>query len=183
MTANLPVHGPAWWPALLETPRLTLRPVTAGDLPSIERLWRDERVRRFLGGPVTEDKVRIRRRRLPGTPGAFAVESRTSGEVLGLVTVEPGSPRDGTEVSYTLLPEWWGRGLGREAVAAAVDWARGLPGGNQVVAVTQSANTASRRLLEAVGLAADSEVVEYGRPQTIYRTVRPDRRVREESSA
>ncbi|MFF3334106.1 hypothetical protein ACFYWX_31905 [Streptomyces sp. NPDC002888] len=47
-----------------------------------------------------------------------------------MVTVEPGSSRGGTEVSYTLLPKWWGRGLGREVVAAAAEWARALPRDN-----------------------------------------------------
>ncbi|MGX4689185.1 GNAT family N-acetyltransferase [Streptomyces sp. JNUCC 63] len=173
MTSNSSAQGPAWWPALLETPRLTLGPVTAEDLPFTERLWRDERVRRFLGGPVTEDKIAVRRRRLPGTPGAFAVKDRPTAQLVGMVTIEPDSPRGGAEVSYTFLPEWWGRGLGREAVAAAVEWARDLPGGNPVVAVTQSANTGSRRLLEAIGMTAGAEVVEYGEPQTVYRLLSP----------
>ncbi|MFB7736014.1 GNAT family N-acetyltransferase [Streptomyces sp. NPDC056112] len=85
----------------------------------------------------------------------------------------PDSPRGGTEVSYTFLSEWWERGLGREAVAAAVEWARDPPGGNPVVAVTQSANTGSRRLLEAIGMVAGAEVVEYGEPQTVYRLLSP----------
>ncbi|RNG34570.1 N-acetyltransferase [Streptomyces botrytidirepellens] len=170
VTSNPAVQAPPWWPARLETARLTMRPVAADDLPSIERLWRDERVRQFLGGPVPEEKIALRRHHLPGVPGAFATEDHATGACIGLVTVEPGSPRGGPEVSYTFLPEWWGRGLAREAVAAAVQWARELPGGNPVVAVTQSANTSSRRLLEAIGLSADYEMVEYGEPQTVYVT-------------
>jgi RimJ/RimL family protein N-acetyltransferase len=143
--------------------------VTAADLPAIERLWRDERVRRYLGGPVSEDKIAIRRRRLPGTPGAFTVERRTTSAAVGLVTVEPCSPRGGTEISYTLLPDAWGGGLGREAVAEVIRWARNLPGARSLVAVTQSANAASRSLLEAVGMLPGDELVEYGQRQTIYR--------------
>jgi RimJ/RimL family protein N-acetyltransferase len=169
MNPNTPGGEPSWWPAALRTPRLTLRPVTAADLPVIERLWRDERVRRYLGGPVSEDRIAIRRRRLPGTPGAFAVEQRATSAVVGLVTVEPCSYRGGTEVSYTLLPDAWGRGLGREAVAEVIRWARSLPGAQSVVAVTQSANVSSRSLLEAVGMQPGDELVEYGERQTVYR--------------
>lgn len=161
--------SPDWWPAVLDTPRLLLRPVTAADLPSIERLWRDERARRYLGGPVSEDRIAIRRSRLPGTPGAFAVEQRATSAVVGLITAEPHSPRGGTEVSYTLLPEVWGHGLGREAVGEVIRWARGLPGTWSVVAVTQSANVSSRSLLEAVGMLPGDELVEYGKRQTVYR--------------
>jgi len=173
VTSNSTVQAPAWWPAHLETARLTLRPVAAGDLPSIERLWRDERVRRYLGGPVSEEKIALRRDRLPGMPGAFAAEHRTTRAFIGLVTVELGSPRGATEISYTLLPQWWGRGLGREAVAATVEWTRKLPDEFPVVAVTQSANTGSRRLLEAIDQSAHGEVVEYGEPQTVYCDLAP----------
>ncbi|MEV6962102.1 GNAT family N-acetyltransferase [Streptomyces sp. NPDC051207] len=169
MRSHPPAGEPPWWPAALNTPRLLLRPVTAADLPAIERLWRDERVRRHLGGPVSEDRIAIRRRRLPGTPGAFAVEQRATSAVVGLVTVEPFSYRGGTEVSYTLLPDAWGCGLGREAVAEVIRWARSLPDAQPMVAVTQSANTASRSLLEAVGMRPGDELVEYGERQTVYR--------------
>ncbi|MEU5363901.1 GNAT family N-acetyltransferase [Streptomyces sp. NPDC005925] len=169
MTSHPRAGAPSWWPAALDTPRLLLRPVAAADLPSIERLWRDERARLFLGGPVSEDRIAIRRSRLPGTPGAFAVELRETSAVVGLVTVEPGSPRGGTEVSYTLLPEVWGCGLGREAVAEVIRWARGLPGAQAVVAVTQNANVSSRSLLEAVGMLPGDELVEYGQRRTVYR--------------
>jgi RimJ/RimL family protein N-acetyltransferase len=118
---------------------------------------------------VSENRIAIRRSRLPGTPGAFAVEQRATSAVVGLVTVEPGSPRGGTEVSYTLLPEVWGRGLGREAVAEVIRWARDLPGTQSMAAVTQSANVSSRSLLEAVGVLPGDELVEYGKRQTIHR--------------
>lgn len=50
---------------------------------------------------------------------------RTDGPVIGGVQLESDPRRDGrTEVSYQLLPEHWGFGYGREAVAAAVGWAR-----------------------------------------------------------
>ncbi|WP_432093241.1 GNAT family N-acetyltransferase [Streptomyces sp. bgisy100] len=160
----------SWWPVTLRTPRLTLRPVIAEDLPPIERLWRDEDVRRYLGGPVDESKIVTRRARLAGTPGVFTIAGRGAEEVLGLVTIDPWSAREGTEVSYLLLPEHWGRGVGREAVGAAVDWAlRSVPGTAQVVAVTQAANRMSRRLLEGIGMQLVDRIVEYGEQQTVYR--------------
>ena len=171
MTFNSAAQQPSLWPVLLETPRLVLRPVTADDLPAIERLWRDERVRRFLGGPVAEEQIVVRRRGLANMPGAFAVPERETGTVLGLVTIDTGSPRGATEVSYTLLTEHRGRGAGREAVAAAMEWVDGLPGTDRgLIAVTQAANTASRRLLEAVGMRWSGEVMEYGELQAVYTT-------------
>lgn len=50
-----------------------------------------------------------------------AVVRAADGVLLGIVTVEPGA-RDGeTELSYQFLPEHWGHGYAREAVAAVLD--------------------------------------------------------------
>ncbi|GED88587.1 hypothetical protein TNCT6_56720 [Streptomyces sp. 6-11-2] len=134
MASNSSARGPAWWPALLETPRLTLGPVTAEDLPSIERLWRDERVRRFLGGPVTEDKIAVRHRRLPGTPGAFAVKDRPKAQLVGMVTIGRTRPEvarrsrtrsyrsggSGAWAEKLSLPRWNGLAIHR----AGIQWWR-----------------------------------------------------------
>ncbi|MEU2874127.1 GNAT family N-acetyltransferase [Streptomyces olivoreticuli] len=99
----------------MRTARLFLRPVAAEDLPAVERLWRDERVRMYPGGPVADEKITVRSQRLPGTPGAFAVTGQDTGTVAGMVTTDPRSSRGATEVSNTLPPEHWGRsgGIGK----------------------------------------------------------------------
>ncbi|MER7956327.1 GNAT family N-acetyltransferase [Streptomyces sp. NPDC096030] len=152
---------------VLSTERLLLRPVRAADVPAVTRLWTDPDVRRHLGGPVTEQVVRIRQRRVVGAPGVHAVVRAADGLLLGLVTVEPGA-RDGeTEISYQFLPEHWGHGYAREAVAAVLDATlRDKP---SVVALTQEANHPSRRLLEAVGMTHASSFVEHDAHQVLYR--------------
>ncbi|MFF5933914.1 GNAT family N-acetyltransferase [Streptomyces sp. NPDC012508] len=151
----------------LTTARLLLRPVRTADVPAVTRLWTDPEVRRHLGGPVTEQVVRIRQRRVVGAAGVHAVVRAADGVLLGLVTVEPGA-RDGeTEISYQFLPEHWGHGYAREAVAAVLDATlRDTP---SVVALTQEANHASRRLLEAVGMTHASSFIEHDAHQVLYR--------------
>ncbi|WP_395358801.1 GNAT family N-acetyltransferase [Streptomyces sp. YH02] len=162
-----PASAPAPGTAPLTTERLRLRPVRAADVPAITRLWTDAEVRRHLGGPVAEQVVRIRQRRVVGAPGVYAVVRAVDEVLLGLVTVEPGA-RDGeTEVSYQFLPEHWGHGYAREAVAAVVEAT--LLDTPTVVALTQEANRRSRRLLEAVGMTHVSSFVEYDAHQVLYR--------------
>ncbi|MEU8759016.1 GNAT family N-acetyltransferase [Streptomyces sp. NPDC048659] len=154
----------------LRTERLVLRPVRSRDLPAVTRLWTDPEVRRHLGGPVIDSVVRIRQRRIVGAPGFHAVERTSDGVVLGLVTVERSGRGGEAEVSYQFLPEHWGRGYAREAVAAAVE--RALADTPTVVAVTQEANTPSRRLLEAVGMTHADSYVEWEAHQVLYRVRR-----------
>ncbi|MFI8520607.1 GNAT family N-acetyltransferase [Streptomyces sp. NPDC085481] len=151
----------------LFTERLVLRPVRTRDIPAVTRLWTDPEVRLHLGGPVTDSVVRIRQRRIVGAPGFHAVERAADGVVLGLVTVEREGRNGETEVSYQFLPEHWGHGYAREAVAAAVD--RALEDTPSVVAVTQEANDRSRRLLDAVGLTHAESFVEWDANQVLYR--------------
>ncbi|MFD7442853.1 GNAT family N-acetyltransferase [Streptomyces sp. NPDC059909] len=170
---SAPVSAPvsAWWPTTLCTERLVLRPAGEQDLRVAEVLWRDERVRAYMGGPVSEDRIRMRRAYLPGAVGVFAVALRETGAMIGLVTIDPRSSRGATEVSYQLLPESWGLGLGREAVGAAVGWALdSVPGTARIVAVTRAANRASCRLLESIGMRCTDELVEYGERQALYLT-------------
>jgi len=157
--------APATAPVVTE--RLVLRPVSAGDIPAVTRLWTDPEVRRHLGGPVLDSVIRIRQRRIVGAPGFHAVERTADGTVLGLVTLEEAGRGGETEVSYQFLPEHWGQGYAREAVAAAVD--RALMRTPTVVAVTQEANVRSRRLLEAVGMAHAESFVEWDAHQVLYR--------------
>lgn len=161
------------WPVTLTTARLVLRPIEAGDVPAMTRLWTDEDVRRHLGGPVDKETLRVREEHCVGARGAFSVTLRTAGAVIGGVQLEPDSRRAGrTEVSYQLLPEHWGFGYGREAVAVAVAWVReattSSAGSEEVVAVTQEANARSRRLLESIGMEQTETFVEWGAAQVLY---------------
>ncbi|WP_309143030.1 GNAT family N-acetyltransferase [Streptomyces aureoverticillatus] len=177
MTAQQPAPPPTSpartaidWPVSLATPRLTLRPVAEPDVPDVVRLWTDPEVRRHLGGPVAEDVVRARRSHCVGARGVFSVVRTADGAVLGLAVAAPDA-RDGrTEVSYQFLPEHWGKGYAREAVAAVVDWAGSgvRSSASGVVAVTQAANRRSRRLLEGLGATVADTFVEWGEPQVLY---------------
>ncbi|WP_406858979.1 GNAT family N-acetyltransferase [Streptomyces sp. HUAS MG47] len=163
-----PSAPPLPWPAVLTTERQILRPVERADVPAVTRLWTDPEVRRHLGGPVAASVVRIRQRRCVGARGVFVAARAEDGAVAGLVTIGWDAGRGEREVSYQFLPEHWGRGYAREAVTAAVDWA--LAASPTVIAVTQEANTRSRRLLEAVGLAHVESFVEWDAHQVLYRT-------------
>lgn len=159
------------WPVTLSTPRLLLRPVEPADEPQFERLWTDPEVRRFLGGPVTERRLPSYRAHFAGRSNAFSVTTRDEATVIGSVSVDPKSPYAGrNEVSFTFLPEHWGRGYAREAVAAVVDWALAAAptAHTSMVAVTQEANTRSRRLLESIGMRHVESFVEWDAPQVMY---------------
>jgi RimJ/RimL family protein N-acetyltransferase len=147
------------WPATILTDRLLLRPIEQADVPVVSRLMTDPRVRKYLGGPVSPDELASRLTSCVSATTLFAVVRRSDDAVFGLVVVDPETEPDGhadgdAEVSYQLLPEFWGHGYGRECVSASVRWTfqNVSPEPPVVVAITQEANRESRRLLEAIGM-------------------------------
>jgi RimJ/RimL family protein N-acetyltransferase len=159
------------WPVFLSTDRLRLRPIEAADVPAISRMWTDPAVRRYLGGPVQADRVARREELCVGADNVFSVQRRSDGAIVGMISIEPAGNNHGqTEVSYQLLPEYWGNGYGREAVSAAVAWALEeiTPAPPVVIAVTQEANGRSRRLLESIGTKQAGTFAEWDALQVMY---------------
>ena len=109
--------------AELRTDRLHLRPVATDDAPLVRQLLTDATVRAHLGGPVSEERVAARQTTYPTTAGAWTVVRAADDQPVGLVTIGSDHRCEGAaEISYQLLPSAWGKGLGREAVAALLDW-------------------------------------------------------------
>ena len=168
------------WPCTLTTSRLILRPAEPADVSEFTRLWTDADVRRFLGGSVAEQELSTYQRHFAARRNLFAVVTRQDVTPIGSVSTDPKSRFDGRrEVSYSFLPEHWGRGYAREAVTAAVNWAFDhVPSTDtSVIAVTQEANGPSRILLEAIGMRLISSFTEWDAPQAMYSVQREDLRI------
>jgi RimJ/RimL family protein N-acetyltransferase len=152
----------------LETPRLTLRGVVEDDAAFLVALRTDPAVRRYLGGPLTPDEAKALGELTIAHPrGLFVATRRDNHESIGLVMLHPG--HGGTEISYQFLPSSWSRGFAAEAVRCVIDYAFVTEGIDELLAVTQSANERSRRLLERLGLTATEQFEEFGELQSLYR--------------
>lgn len=162
----------AWLDEPLETKRLLLRAANDDDLEVIVRMLTDPAVRGYLGGPVPEDRARAALSGPLGERwGSFLVTRMNDGEVVGSCLLE--RERGELEISYQLLPEHWGHGYAREAVTRVLQWAWDNTEDASVIAVTQTANAASMRLLEVIGMDIETQFEEHGAHQTQFRLSRP----------
>lgn len=159
----------------LRTPRLSLRRPEPGDEAFLRSLARNPQVRRYLGGiasPTAQDAA-FADCLNPETGSAFWVAiSEAGGRPIGLISLSPHVDGTDTELSYQFEPAVWGQGFATEAIQRVIDHAHDelcLP---RIIAETQSANTASRRLLERVGMRVSHSLVRFGEAQTVYATVR-----------
>jgi RimJ/RimL family protein N-acetyltransferase len=147
----------------LETPRLLLRRFAADDVDLLVALDADPEVMFFINAGVPTPRTEIEddvlpaflssSARFPGL-GFWALEDRASGDFLGWVGLRPerGASAEEPELGYRLRKSAWGQGYAAEASQAVIDHAFRAVGVRRVVAFTMTVNTASRRVMEKVGM-------------------------------
>ncbi|HZC18022.1 MAG TPA: GNAT family N-acetyltransferase [Caulobacteraceae bacterium] len=140
---------------LLETSRLSLRPLEEADFDLLWAIWSEP--------PVREHLITLPRSLEDFRPVFDNMHS--SGESLAMWTVRL---RDGAvigrcgfyefgedrtpELAFLLSESAWGRGLATEAATAALAYGFGVRRWPRVVALTRPENLRSKRVLEKLGL-------------------------------
>ena len=158
-------------PALpLRTPRLLLRPFAPGDVEALLPVHGDpEQVRFVPYAPrdragvvgVLERKVTSTRLAQEGDLLELAVVLADDGTLIGDVLLALRSVEHETlEVGYIFSRAHGGCGYATEAVRALLDLAFGELGARRVTARVDARNTASRALLERLGLRLEAHLVE-----------------------
>lgn len=157
---------------MIETTRLHLCRPTSRDMVTLENLWRDETVREFLGGVVSNDIIQQKMVALKyhwdlHQFGQWAVCEKNSGELIGLCGLHYSN--DGIEVSYMFFPQFWGKGYAREAVSAGLDYGFNTLKIETIIAITQVANIKSCQLLNAIGMKHIYNFDRFNATQCLYK--------------
>jgi RimJ/RimL family protein N-acetyltransferase len=142
----------------LETDRLRLRPFRESDLDAYADMCGDPEVMRYLGNgqPMTRAEswrslaLMLGHWLLRGY-GLWAVEERTSGELVGRIGCWNPEGWPGLEVGWTLRRHFWGRGFATEGARAALAYAFTQLGAGHVLSLIRPANAASVRVAERLG--------------------------------
>jgi len=141
---------------VLETERLTLRPIAMEDFPRWAEMMADPEAARFLGGPQPAATAWRGFMTMAGAwsltgVSMFSVIERETGLWLG--RIGPWRPEGwpGTEVGWGLHPDAQGKGYGVEAATAAIDYAFDVLGWMDVIHCIDPQNTPSQRLAERLG--------------------------------
>src|ERR1700760_3575768 len=145
--------NPLW---VLRTARLVLTPVGGADLADLVAIKADPRVFAImLGG------VRSRQQTADeladdiaywGANGFGTWTIREAGRFLGITGLERRPDGRGVALRFAIWPEVQGRGLAREAAAAALRFGHHQAGLARIVAVARASNFASRTVLGGIGM-------------------------------
>ena len=152
-------------PDTLESPRLLLRPFTEEDLNALALLMGDPEVMRFsLTGPLSRaDSEGVLGRFMASYAengfGVFAVFEKALGRVIGYCGFLHQTIRGQLEVeiSFRLIPEFWGQGIATEAAALVRDYGLNALGKKRLVSMIDPRNTASIRVAKKIGMVFREE--------------------------
>lgn len=142
----------------IETERLRLRAIAAGDWPAIFAVMSDPRVTAFLPeGCLDEEASRAFALKHAGPEGeAVAVVEKASGQLIGHMPFHPWFVRDTWEIGWAFGHAHQGKGYATEAARALLAHAFGALKAHRVIATCQPENTASWRVAEKLGLRREA---------------------------
>jgi [ribosomal protein S5]-alanine N-acetyltransferase len=160
------------------TPRLILRNWRESDVESFYALTSDPDVMRYIGPGETWDRALTEmvagRRIRQGVERGYclwAVELRESGEMIGQCGVQPLPDTDEIEIGWWLAKKHWGQGLATEAAQAALYYAMNNLGFKRIVAITQSPNRASSRIMERLGMHYEKTIERNGVENVLFYSI------------
>jgi RimJ/RimL family protein N-acetyltransferase len=167
----------------IETTHLRLRRPTTADTLILGDLWRNEQVRQFLGGVVSQDVIEgkiasLREHWNEYGFGQWAISEKETGQIIGLCGLHHSE--EGIEISYMFFPAIWGRGRATEAASASLNHGFHRLKFERLVAITQEANRGSCRLLEKVGMYHIDNLWRWNASQRVYELTQTEWLAREE---
>lgn len=149
-----------------ETPRLRLRYLTPDDAPFIVELLNEPSFIANVAdrGVRTAEDARAYIEAGPRASyerhgfGLYLVELADSRDPIGICGLLRRDTLDAPDVGFAFLPAHWSKGYARESAGAVMRLARDRFGIERIVAITAPHNTASMKVLEALGFARVGEV-------------------------
>ncbi|WP_456275220.1 GNAT family N-acetyltransferase [Bacillus sp. AK128] len=156
---------------MLQTTRCILVKPQQADVESVINLQENPEVRKYLGGPLKREEIIKRYEKLMAASKDevyLIIKEKESFEFIGLLSLDTHHDGKSKELSYQLLPKWWGSGYGSETIKRVMTYAYNELKITRLVAETQSANIASCRLLEGLGMTIKEKIERFGAEQIIY---------------
>ena len=166
---------------VVETERLVLRAFGLSDLDDFARLRADAEVMRYIGTgtPHTREQTLERLRANVGRWhangfGHWAVVEKSSRELMGWCGLARLDETPEVEVGYGLGRKFWGAGAATEVARASLRFGFEEHGLERIAAVAMPSNTASRRVMEKLGMRYLRDAHYYGAEVVYYAVARAE---------
>ncbi len=168
---------------VMETERLIARLYRPEDADAVYAIYSNPEVWRWLGEYAPHTSVdqslawinRLLARAPEWDPlGVWAVVRRADDQLIGTVLVLPLEGGPDVEIGYHYGSDFWGHGYATEMARAALAYGFTNTDRDELVGVAFAENTASRGVLEKIGMKLLGEREHFGHPMMHYRVRRPE---------
>lgn len=159
--------------------RLLFRSLKSEDIPLWMPFFNRDDYHRFLGQDISKpakDRAetwiqRQIQRQSEETFGQLAVIEKSSGKFIGVggIIHRELYGKDDLEITYSLLPEFWGRGYARELAKNFIYYAKEETNTTSVISMIHPENQASKKVAHANGLTFDRMAKFMSIPVEVYR--------------
>ncbi len=157
----------------IKTDRCIITELNPSDFQEAVNLFTDEKVRLYLGGTITKDAALKKLNSWIKREDElyFCVRKVENGDFVGIISITEYHDKCLKELSYQLLPEFWGRGMATESISAILEFLKNYTELNELIAETQSRNLRSCQLLGELGFDLINTVIRFGEEQSIYKRI------------
>lgn len=160
---------------IFESERLYTRYFTMSDLDIFFRLNGYEEIVRYIRAPKTYEECRSFLTQIiewytgPAINWRIALLSKENNQVIGSFAIIPIGNTADMQLGYSLVKEHWGKGYATEITEAGLRYAFEKLGYPSIAAITESANSASQKVLLKCGFCLEAEYEEDGRKLLRFR--------------
>lgn len=160
---------------MVETERLIFREFIDDDLPMLIEQRSDPEVNKYLGGTKLQNPDALAKRikfyiscYASHGFGSCAMIWKQTGEMIGSAGIQPLDGTEEIEVGYSMIKEYWGKGIGTEAARGWLEFGFKTAGLDRIVAVANIDNRASQHIMEKLGMHYEKTEFHYGADCAFY---------------
>ncbi len=160
---------------IVETRRLEMRKLIAGDIDLLYQLTGDREVMKFFPHVLSHAETREMLDKILDHYERYdhcfwKVLLKTSGDFIGIAGLLH-QEIDGeveTEISYRIRREYWNNGYATEAALACKEYGEGTLGKKRLISIIRPRNNASKRVAEKLGAKKARSVIFMGEEHDVY---------------
>lgn len=159
--------------------RLLFRALTKDDIKLWVPFFNKEEYQKYLSQDTSipgEERARVWierqiQRENEETYGQLAIIEKSSGKFVGVggIIHRELYGNDDLEITYSLLPEFWGKGYARELAKNFIDYAKAETNAKSVMSMIHPENEASKKVARANGLTFDGMAKFMSIPVEVHR--------------
>lgn len=159
----------------MNSDRLTFKHYTKYDFDEYLHLVSNADVMKMVTGrPLLPNEIQKRYEEMLKTNseyphiGHFKVTIKDKGSFVGHSKLE-FTKKGEAEIGYLMMPEFWGKGYGNEIAKTLINIAKNVSEIDNLIAIIDPENTASKKILEKQGFNWESDGDYLGLPAAYYK--------------